>query len=140
MHRDPASTLKGGNTGICHRGVMQHSTRRTYFAQLHREKRRIGHQCIGLCADPIANMWSAWVKADHAATHHDISISTFLDIFWTINGTTLAPDQLASTIDDRLTSLLSRIVRMSGPVRSIVMLSTPCKRCCPGWPQWSCRR
>ncbi|GFV67489.1 uncharacterized protein TNCV_4621701 [Trichonephila clavipes] len=46
-------------------------------------------------------------------------IGPFLDIFWTISSTTLAPDQLASTTDDRLNLLPHlRIVRMPSPVQS----------------------
>ncbi|GFW34523.1 hypothetical protein TNCV_1463741 [Trichonephila clavipes] len=52
-------------------------------------------------------------------------IGPFLDIFWTISSTTLAPDQLASTTDDRLNYSHLRIV-MPSPVQStIVMLTTP---------------
>ncbi|GFU10501.1 hypothetical protein TNCV_4376051 [Trichonephila clavipes] len=60
--------------------------------------------------------------------HHDTAcrISVlFLDIFWTISSTTLAPDQLASSIDDRLNLLLRNSTH--APVCSVqlAILTTP---------------
>ncbi|GFT62264.1 hypothetical protein TNCV_1701391 [Trichonephila clavipes] len=47
------------------------------------------------------------------------NIGPFLDIFWTISSTTLAPDQLASTIRSQTEPTPHlRIVRMPSPVQS----------------------
>ncbi|GFY10123.1 hypothetical protein TNCV_1946681 [Trichonephila clavipes] len=66
--------------------------------------------------------YTARAAIDHdAGPHHDTAcrISVlFLDIFWTISSTILAPDQLASTIRWQTEPTRLRIVRMPSPVQS----------------------